>query len=811
MKPRKKQLHWEFPLPRTHTGIVLGNGLQGVMVWGGRGARLPSPQAGNWANRWTSNLGPGDAVPLAGEPNDAPLCLTVARAGFWDHRSGRGFNSEATYAKVRQLLEAHDEEGLRRLFPREQPEPGQPPRPQQLGGGRIELRFPDGLVPTEAILDLRAATLSVELRNDAGRRELLTLRQAIRQELLWVEVPAKLAGQLSVRVVPAWDHLEERMKAIGIAPPERLAWQHEGRPGGGFVQTLPKDPELALAWQNRGDVIAIATAVGADFAMALDDGPEIPLGRGAAARARDLATDADLEHAGRRTKAWWRKYWQDVPDVALPDPVLQRVHDYGLFKQAGLTPPHGVAAALQGPWMEEYQFPPWSNDYHFNINVQMVYWPTLATNRLEHLKPLWEMLKQWFPVLHRNGRQFFGQDGALLLPHAVDDRCQVIGSFWTGTIDHACTAWMAQLAWLHYRYSMDRRVLEEMAWPLLVGAFEGYWAMCEEIAAPGGGKRLSLPASVSPEYNGAGMNAWGQDASFQLAAAHCTARTLQQAAAVLGRAPDPRWQRLRNELPLYTPAPKWTTQSGAPPGEEARPDPRIGLWEGKDLETSHRHHSHLGAIYPFRTLDPLSAQHSDLARNSMGCYTKAGMGAWSGWSFPWAAILWARCNDSDNSVALLHWWDEAFCNEGGGTRHDALFPGPSRICAMPPCSAERPAEKEIMQCDAAMGAVAAIGELLVQCRGEAGERIVVLPRVPLRWRQLSFDGIRTEGAFLVGATVEEGRVTEVRAQSLAGGRLCLEHQLGEQWTLDGQPGSGPVAEVETQPGQRLVFRRMAAG
>jgi len=34
------------------------------------------------------------------------------------------------------------------------------------------------------------------------------------------------------------------------------------------------------------------------------------------------------------------------------------------------------------------------------------------------------------------------------------------------------------------------------------------------------GKRLSLPVSVSPEYNGSGMNAWGRDASFQLAAFH---------------------------------------------------------------------------------------------------------------------------------------------------------------------------------------------------------------------------------------------------------------------------------------------------
>jgi hypothetical protein len=49
-------LSWSFPLPRPHCGIALGNGTQGVLVWG-----------------------------------DEFLCLTVARAGFWDHRGGKEF------------------------------------------------------------------------------------------------------------------------------------------------------------------------------------------------------------------------------------------------------------------------------------------------------------------------------------------------------------------------------------------------------------------------------------------------------------------------------------------------------------------------------------------------------------------------------------------------------------------------------------------------------------------------------------------------------------------------------------------------
>jgi hypothetical protein len=171
-----------------------------------------------------------------------------------------------------------------------------------------------------------------------------------------------------------------------------------------------------------------------------------------------------------------------------------------LYKQAGLTPPHGVAATLQGAWMEEYQLPPWSNDYHFNINVQLIYYPALMTNRAAHFWPLWEMVMSWMPTLKQSGEAFFETEGALMLPHATDDKCGVVGSFWAGTIDHGCVAWVAQMAWLHFRYTLDEKVLREVAWPLLNGAFEGFYAMREERDG-----KLSLLISVSPEYRGSQM------------------------------------------------------------------------------------------------------------------------------------------------------------------------------------------------------------------------------------------------------------------------------------------------------------------
>ncbi len=728
-------LSWDFPLPRTHTGVVLGNGRQGAMVWG--------------ENR---------------------LCLTVSRAGFWDRRGGVPFDHRATFEEVRALLEAGDETGVRRIFAEPQM-PGNPPRPYQLGGGRFELEFGSGVRPRRATLALRRGVLTVEMERTDGSFFPLRIRQSMSDELLWLEWEAALSSLSRVHFLPAYEFVRQTLEAWGVQPPEL----HQTAEGGLMVQRFPADEALAIAWKIMPGRMVIATALGSEPAES--------------ARAR--LSGADLQQEERRSDRWWRVYWNDVPSVRLPDAVLQRAWLYGLYRQAGLTTPGGVAATLQGPWMEEYQIPPWSNDYHFNINVQMIYTPCLASNRPTHLQPLWDLLQSWFPRLKECGERFFGRSGAMMLPHAVNDRCHVVGSFWTGTIDHACTGWMALMAWQHYQYTHDSAVLREVAWPLLNGAFHGYAAMLEEVEE-NGRKRWSLPVSVSPEYRGAGMNAWGRDASFQLACLHAVIEALERAAPLLGERRDPFWREVADRLPPYSTV--LTADGGR----------RIALWEGTDLEESHRHHSHLASLYPFATVDPFDPAHHEVVAASLRHWVWTGAGAWTGWCVPWAAILCARCHLADAAVNWLHWGLRLFTNEGGGPLHNADFPGGSVIdngALRTPDFRRPPHFREIMQMDAAMGFLSAVMELLVQSRRDG---IHVLPSIPKGWREFAFDGIRTEGAFLVGATVERGVPVSIRVKSLAGGHLVLWHSLGSRWRVrGGVEEEGAVFRATMDPGEAM--------
>lgn len=730
--PRK--LLWEFPLPRTHTGILLGNGTQGLMIWG----------------------------------SENQLNVTVGRAGFWDHRGGNDFALRVTYSKLKHYLENNLQDSVKKAFeiPKKEGEKPNFNRPQQIGGGRLEIEFPKGwkLIKGEVILDKAEVQISV---SNQGKVQILSIRQSVGEELAWINLPVGLISS-KVTLKSAYEFNQEAFTKVGIEKP--VKWSCSDGSCGGFTQYLPQDNPLSLGFQKTQSSIFICSALRQSSRETVEEKLKKP----------------NIPYQIQLADVWWKNYWEGVPKVSLPDAQLQEIYDYGLYKQACSTPPQGVACTLQGPFMEEYQIVPWSNDYHFNINAEMIYYPALMSGRFDHFKPLWKMIDSWKSEIQKNGEKFFERKGAMMLPHAVDDKCKVVGNFWTGTIDHACTAWMAQLAWLHYRYGGDKTVLEQTAFPLLVGAFEGYWAMLEEKEGV-----FHLPVSVSPEFRGSAMNAWGQDASFQLAAIHAICKILPQAAKTLNKPLDARWKEVETKLPPYT--------------LFYEKQPRIALWNGMDLVESHRHHSHLGSIYPFVTINPSDTTHKNIVENSLNTWRFRGAGAWSGWCVPWASILHARTGQTEAAVNWLHYWKDNFTNEGKGTLHNANTRGNSVISH--PVWAKNPElpNKEIMQLDAGFGALTAVYELLVQNRLDG---IYVFPDLSIYWKNASFQEVWAEGGFKISAKVEGNKVVEVKVKATRNEPLILYHNLGNKFLLNTNPTFGEVLKKDCKVGEEIILKRL---
>lgn len=735
----KKQLVWSFPLPRTHTGMLIGNGTQGLMIWG----------------------------------QENQLHITIGHEGFWDHRAGNDILDRITFSELKQILQSKDHEALKKAFeiPVNTSEPHFD-RPKQLGGGRLEIRFPSGYQLKTGTLDLKSGRALVTVADVSGKLHVVTIRQAVDRQLAWLDLPDD--GKAEIKLVSVWDHIKSELLKGSVKQPK--VWHNED--GGGFVQFLPEDDPLALAWLKKDRRILIATAI----APSAQD------------EVNRLLTGFDVDQTTRFADEWWNAYWTSVPQIRLPDPVLQEIVDYGLYKQACVTPPHAKPAGLQGPFLEEYQMIPWSNDYHFNINVQMIYTPAFASNRPDHLNPLWEMIHQWMPRLKATGERFFDRKNALIIPHAVDDRGQVIGTFWTGTIDHGCTAWVAYMAWQHYRYTMDKHLLEQTAWPLLVGAFEGFWSMLEETKDSDGKRRLRLPVSVSPEYGGSRPTAWGRDASFQLAALHRVALILPKAAQLLGKEQDQRWKDVQLYLPQYA-----IVDDAWWPENQAK-GPRIALWEGQDLVGSHRHHSHLAGLFPFVTIDPKDEKHKTIVDNTIRNWTFKGAGNWAAWSIPWASTIWSRLENPEAAVMWLHYWRQNYVNEGRGSLYKAAFKGATLISDHVWSGQGKNAE--IMQLDAGMDALNAVFEMFVQNREDI---ISVLPAIHRDWKDFSFDNILAEGAFLIGAKVNGGKKKEITIVSQKGGLLQLDHGLGNSFLVNGKPSAGRIFVADTAPGELITL------
>jgi hypothetical protein len=298
------------------------------------------------------------------------------------------------------------------------------------------------------------------------------------------------------------------------------------------------------------------------------------------------------------------------------------------------------------------------------------------------------------------------------------------------------------------------------------------------------------------------MGAWGRNASFQLACVHMLGEALLAASEVLGEKPQPIWKEILQKLPKACLMDYAGAKATVIPGQGRV---MIGLWEGKNLEESHRHHSHLGAIVPFDAIDPADPQWKDVVEASVAHWIYRGMGLWSGWCMPWASMIHSHLGNADMAELTLEIWQRVFTNERHGTLHDAGIAGFSLIG----CRATKPrVSSEIMQMDAGMSCVTAIMEMLLNSRRGIH---YLFAGAPARWEEVSFEGIRTEGAFLVSAARAGGEVGKVKLESLAGGTF----RLANPWNAPASARSGrkswklvgPVLDIAAEKGETIELTK----
>ncbi|HEY8878497.1 MAG TPA: glycoside hydrolase N-terminal domain-containing protein, partial [Roseateles sp.] len=319
-----------------------------------------------------------------------------------------------------------------------------------------------------------------------------------------------------------------------------------------------------------------------------------------------------------------------------------------------------LPANLQGLWNDSLT-PPWNADYHSNINLQMNYWPAEPTNLAEAARPLHRFVQRLIPEWRKPVAERAAQalkDPASLPPetppwdHSVQPPIETFLTAagkpvrgWTVRTETnpfgaqsylwnmTGNAWYARHFWEHYAFTQDKAFLRDTAWPVLKEVGEFWEDRLKET--PDG--KLVAPDGWSPEH---GPIQDGVAYDQQILWDHFD--NMAQAAAALGdKEAQARAAQIRDRLA----------------------GPRIGSWsqllewpqELKDpvLDTprdTHRHVSHLFALFPGRQISP--ARTPELAAAARKTLEARGDVS-TGWSMAWKMAYWARLRDGDHAHGLL--------------------------------------------------------------------------------------------------------------------------------------------------------------
>ncbi|WP_165747868.1 glycosyl hydrolase family 95 catalytic domain-containing protein [Cellulophaga sp. Z1A5H] len=465
------------------------------------------------------------------------------------------------------------------------------------------------------------------------------------------------------------------------------------------VQSLLAGGDYATVWSEKK--VKKLKNESTLFVAIANEIPRKDISEKVAIQTVELASELPINDVLKSHRDWWHQYYQKS-FITMPDARMESFYWIQIYKMATCSRADGPALDLMGPFFKNTSWP----SLWWNLNVQLTYWPFNTSNHLTIAENFIRLIDEHFEYMVEN------KSGSNL------------GDF----------AWATHNYWLYYKYLGDDQAIQDKWVPKALEILKKY----ETKMFRNEQGRIELVAMGSPEYGG--FKSF-KNTNYNLAILRWILNALitsnethnERASQVV------KWEQLLNDLIDY-------------------PVDENGLMIGSDqpVGMSHRHYSHLLALYPLFQLNPDLKEDRELVDKSVVHWHEIEEGSkLVGYSFTGAASLYAALSRGNDANDLLQKFLDGEIGTAMLLANTFYMEGNGRNPVI-----ETP-----------LSAAASIMELQLQ---SWGDKIRVFPATPDEWKKASFQNLRAQGGFLVSAERENSKTKWISIKSLSGKPCVLK-------------------------------------